>query len=946
MPSRCTQRLLLLAALLPIAAGAASHSDTHVLEDFEDAAAWQAVGTDDVDAALRSEPGRDGRALCLDFDFHGTAGSATLRRALPLDFPAGNYALTLDVRGDAPPNALQLKFVDAVGSNVWWHAQSDFAFPRTWQTLHIARDQIAFAWGPRSDHRLTHAAALELTVAAGSGGGRGSACFDRLTLTPLPPSAGNASAAPTLRNAPNAYLEARARHAPRGRWPRGFSGEQPYWTLVGVDGGADSGLLSEDGALELGKGGPSLEPFMLVGSHLTAWADVTSEQTLRDGYLPIPSVRWRGAPVELTVTAFALGSRAQPQLLARYRLHNPHDRAQAVTLALALRPLQVDPPTQFLNGAGGVSPLHALAWRDDTVFADGLARLRPLQAPDAFVATTLAAGPIVDRLAEGRLPHASAVRDVSGYASGALLYRMTLPPRGDDEIDIVVPLRSAPLPLVPNDAAAWAQQQEDEVAVAWRSRLDRVTLRLPPSAPPLADAVRAALAQILMSRDGAALRPGTRSYARSWIRDGAMMADALVRLGHADAARDYVRWYAPRQFSTGKVPCCVDARGADPTPENDSPGELLHAIAQAWRYGGDRALLAELWPHVEAAVRELDTLRALERTPANLAPARRALYGLLPASISHEGYAAQPQHSYWDDFWALTGYRNAVAIAQALGRQDAAAAFARSRDEFAVDLYASLRTAIARKHLDYLPGSAELGDFDPTSTTIALTPADAGPALQRALPGLLRHTFERYWHEFVSRRDGIRPWDAYTPYEWRNVGAFVRLGWRARIPALLDFFMAGRRPSGWQQWAEVVGRDPRAPRFVGDMPHAWVASDFIRATLDLFAYERADDGALVLAAGIAPVWLDGDGIAIDGLRTAAGRLSYTLRRAQDRLLLHVDGGLAPPPGGLVLTWPYAGATPGATAIDGRPAQWRDGELHIATLPADVEATVVPAPAPR
>ena len=82
------------------------------------------------------------------------------------------------------------------------------------------------------------------------------------------------------------------------------------------------------------------------------------------------------------------------------------------------------------------------------------------------------------------------------------------------------------------------------------------------------------------------------------------------------------------------------------------------------------------------------------------------------------------------------------------------------------------------------------------------------------------------------------------------MGTFVRLGWRQRAQELLDFFFADRRPPGWNQWAEVVGREPRQPRFVGDMPHGWVASDFIRSALDLFAYEREADNALVLAAGL------------------------------------------------------------------------------------------------
>jgi glycogen debranching enzyme len=168
--------------------------------------------------------------------------------------------------------------------------------------------------------------------------------------------------------------------------------------------------------------------------------------------------------------------------------------------------------------------------------------------------------------------------------------------------------------VLPKDTEHWLQQQHDLAAAVWREKLDRVTLQLPPSQQAIADTARSALAQILMSRDGVALQPGTRSYARTWVRDGAMMSEALLRSGHADAAGEFVRWYTPHQFHTGKVPCCVDARGADPVPENDSQGELIFAIAQWWRYSHDRAGLEKLWPHVERTVAYMDALRNSERS--------------------------------------------------------------------------------------------------------------------------------------------------------------------------------------------------------------------------------------------------------------------------------------------------------------------------------------------
>ena len=38
------------------------------------------------------------------------------------------------------------------------------------------------------------------------------------------------------------------------------------------------------------------------------------------------------------------------------------------------------------------------------------------------------------------------------------------------------------------------------------------------------------------------------------------------------------------------------------------------------------------------------------------------------------------------------------------------------------------------------------------------------------------------------------------------------------------------------------------------MPHAWVASDFVRSVLEAIAYDR-EDGALVVGAGVPAAWL-------------------------------------------------------------------------------------------
>jgi hypothetical protein len=294
-------------------------------------------------------------------------------------------------------------------------------------------------------------------------------------------------------------------------------------------------------------------------------------------------------------------------------------------------------------------------------------------------------------------------------------------------------------------------------------------------------------------------------------------------------------------------------------------------------------------------------------------PDSAAYFGMVPQSISHEGYAAKPMHSYWDAFFVLKGLKDAAFLAGVLGHEPERDRMVRIRDEFQRDLHDSLRRAMALHGIDYLPGSVELGDFDATSTTVGITPAGELSALDAEM----HSTFVRYWQNFERRRSGAESWDAYTPYELRSIGTFIRLGERRRAHEALAWFMRDIRPRAWNHWAEVVSRDRDEPRFIGDMPHGWVGSDMIRSVTDMFVYWREDDDALVVGAGILPEWLAaGDTVRVRGLRTPAGTVSYRMTRDGDDIILDLNPGVSVPSGGVYITSPLEQPLRSAT-VDGR-----------------------------
>jgi len=737
----------------------------------------------------------------------------------------------------------------------------------------------------------------------------------------------------------NTFFEAIARRERRGFFPKYYVGEQCYWTTAGSPADGDNALVAETGQIELARGSFTVEPFLYVDGQLVTWNDVQLSQSLEAGYLPIPTVEWKRGDLTLRITTFAAGpAGADSVLLTRYQLTNGGAPVKG-KLFLAVRPFMVDPPWQNIFRAAGWARVDRVALVDGVVQV-GARRLIPLDRPSAFGATPFESGEIVEHLARGRLPAATVAEDAAGFASAALAYDFDLATGASQEVRLASPFHQPTQPIPANVASAEASRYVDAAQKAtramWESRLDLFQVRLPASAQPVINTIKSNLAYIFINQDGVRFQPGSRNYQRSWIRDGSLTSTALLELGLNDAVKAFADWYAPFQFPSGKVPCVVDRLGADPTPENDSHGQLIYLFMQVYHFTQDKEWLRAKWPHVVRTVRYIQELRATRKVEPFISgtPEQRALYGLMPESISHEGYSAKPRHSYWDDAFTLRGLKDAAAIAEILGETAAAKEFAAERDDFRKDFYNSIRLAMQNTKVDYIPGCAELGDFDATSTTVLVQPGNEVGQLPE--PALSR-TFEKYFERFVARRDGKMEWLDLTPYENRVIGSFVYLGQKDRAQACLDYFMSLRRPAGWNHWAEVVFRDPKTPRTIGDMPHTWCGSDFIRSVRGMFVYEREQDEALVLAAGVSDAWVtDPAGIEVVSMPTYYGKLSYTVKsqRAADGAATTVEvaiaDGIKVPAGGIIVRSPLSRPI---RAVHGDGKLMHQNEIRIDRLPA-------------
>src|SRR3974390_67761 len=118
-----------------------------IVDDFSETGSWLPGASGQAELKLSSEPGTNGRALRLDFDFKGGGGFIGARKEFALKLPEA-YAFSFQVRGAALKNKLEFKLADPSGRNVWRWQEEAFDFRPKPRALFLKSSEIEFAWGP------------------------------------------------------------------------------------------------------------------------------------------------------------------------------------------------------------------------------------------------------------------------------------------------------------------------------------------------------------------------------------------------------------------------------------------------------------------------------------------------------------------------------------------------------------------------------------------------------------------------------------------------------------------------------------------------------------------------------------------------------------------------------------------------------------------------------
>ncbi len=606
-------------------------------------------------------------------------------------------------------------------------------------------------------------------------------------------------------------------------------------------------------------------------------------RTLEGGRYPVLRYgqRFGGVRYDLDVFATLLGG--QPVAFARVTLHNTSARALRARWAVGVRysggalkangvrrfrfPRPIPPllPGLIMQPGAAFDAGWDYGFGDGQIVRDGgvLATFPPLP-PGATIELQRREG-------------TTAVRPATVF--GLVEYGVPLGPGARRTLDFRMPAAPVPVgsPAAGEIRAASHSVQRTTLLQAWRATFARaMSLELPERR--VQDAYYASLMHILLPRyrlaDGRWVQPVNKlRYHGFWLRDAAVMTQALDLAGLHNEARENLGFFGEWQRASGQFISRVG--------QLDGHGQALWAIGEHVLRTGDSAFARDMLPRLDRAVQWLHEARLSDPL------------GLVPESDPRDNELVAG-HLAGDDFWAVAGLAAIVDAARMLGEAQRAARW--SAELETLRAVVRLRTGeAAARNGGAIPavldrsGGLDWGNlwaawpepvFDPASPIVTATLARARRNFRE---GLATYGAFHNLHHYL----GFRVWQTE-----------LLRGEQARVvQGLYDALAHTTNTHGGFE----TGVRPYARRSVDDnlAPHGWFAAELVALLRTMLV--REGDAGIELLSAVPGRWLaPGRRTVVRGAPTRRGRVDVSLR---------------PVRGGAVLRW-------NAAVAEGTPLWWR------------------------
>ncbi len=389
-------------------------------------------------------------------------------------------------------------------------------------------------------------------------------------------------------------------------------------------------------------------------------------------------------------------------------------------------------------------------------------------------------------------------------------------------------------------------------------------------------------------------------YHAFWLRDASFIVRMYDLSGYHDIARQcldfFPRWQQP------------DGNFVSQGGQYDGWGQTMWAYGTHFRITHDRQFAESIYPSVRKAVGWLTSARKLD-----------SLH-LMPVTTPGDNEDITG-HVTGHNFWALAGLKNAIALAEGLGKTEDAASYRAEYNDLKTTLERILRR-IGASTGGYIPPGIENKGGQDWGNMLAVYPEMILDPFDPLVTGTLNATRAKYQEGIMTYGNG-----RYLHHYLTIKNTETELIRGDQTMAMEEFYAlllhTGSTHTGFEFTIFPWGtRD-----FMMNLtPHGWFSAKFRALMRNMMVREQGDD--LHVLSAISPEWFRENGnISVKKASTNFGDVNFALSCGSRKAVLTFDNHFTSAPAAILVHIPWFINIRSADA-DGVPARADQGVLRL------------------
>lgn len=620
------------------------------------------------------------------------------------------------------------------------------------------------------------------------------------------------------------------------------------WTMLGVPGKQNEGIVDERGLLTPYTNDWSVDVWLSVGGEILTFSNIKDgvEQDLLDRNIPCVRTAFKAEDILCTLEDIA----CENSIFENIHVETPKD----ARIFIVVRPYNPE----------GVAFVKSVSFIPPWIIINDEKGVKVPIPPSAVYAGDMGKEDVTLHIKKGVQWDGKVFESPSELATIALEYVIN-PSKEVWDMTLEIPINLSRAEK--ENSVSISSKWRDVLELSrdkWQKLMENKT-RISFPDDVIQEAIDANVEYLLSLYDGDTITPGPATYHHFWFRDATYLLNCLDEFGFNELAENVLSRYPELQKGDGSF--------ESQEGEWDSTGEALWSLFRHYELSGNRKFLLEVYPSMTGGVEWIEKHR--------ISSDEEGIKGLLPSGMSAE-HLGPNDYFYWDDFWGLAGIYATLSAAKILDKTEDIRRFS--------DIAASFRKSIFQS-LEYVKRRS--GEKIMTAGPFRRKDCAAVGTLCASYPlGILKSDEDwvmntiNYIQESHFLKGGLM-------HDMMHSGINVYLS--LQIAHIL-FFNGDERfyniframlslATSTYTWPEAV--NPRTGGgAMGDGHHGWAIAEFLSLVRDFFAYE---DGDVLNILRFIPKSLYGKRFEARNMRTKFGDISIVLDYKDGRPSVELEG---------------------------------------------------------